>query len=301
MSCDGQTWGTTYHIVYQSERQLDDSIRAEMCGIDETLSMFNPSSEVSRINRGELDTAGVHFTTVFGISRRVWSLSGGRYDVTVAPLCDLWGFGVDSAGSAPGDGEIAAALHAVGLGDCALSADGAVMRKNDATRFDFSSVAKGYGVDCIARMFGRNGVSRYMIEIGGEVRVKGLSPKNRPWRIQIDAPVSDLTHTRFEVLELGPDETSVATSGNYRNFRYDDNGRAYGHTLSPLTGRPALSDVLSATVVARDCALADALATACMTMDASEAVDMLSAAGVQGMFIVSAPDSTFVRVATPGF
>ncbi len=301
LSCDGETWGTTYHIVYASERPLDDSVLASMRLVDETLSMFNNGSTVSKINRGELDVADAHFRTVFEISRRVWELSDGRYDPTVAPLCDLWGFGTAEPESQPSEADVDAALGAVGLGECSVGSDGKVVRKSADTRFDFSSVAKGYGVDCIAEMFDRNGVNRYMIEIGGEIRVKGLSPRGRQWRIQVDAPVGGIAHRRFGILQLGPENMAVATSGNYRNFRYDAEGKPYGHTLSPLTGYPAISEVLSATVLATDCALADALATACMTMGKGEALDMLSESGAEGLLIVAAPDSGFVSVQTGGF
>ena len=146
LSCDGETWGTTYHIVYASERPLDDSVLASMRLIDETLSMFNNGSTVSKINRGEIDVADTHFRTVFEISRRVWELSDGRYDPTVAPLCDLWGFGTAEPESQPSDDDIEEALCAVGLGECSVGSDGKVVRKSADTRFDFSSVAKGYGV-----------------------------------------------------------------------------------------------------------------------------------------------------------
>ncbi|GFI12783.1 FAD:protein FMN transferase [Muribaculaceae bacterium] len=263
--------------------------------------MFNNGSTVSKINRGEIDVADTHFRTVFEISRRVWELSDGRYDPTVAPLCDLWGFGTAEPESQPSDDDIEEALCAVGLGECSVGSDGKVVRKSADTSFDFSSVAKGYGVDCIAEMFDRNGVDRYMIEIGGEVRVRGLSPRGRQWRIQVDAPVGGIAHSRFGILQLGPENMAVATSGNYRNFRYDVEGKPYGHTLSPLTGRPAISEVLSATVLAPDCALADALATACMTMGKGEALDMLSEVGAEGLLIVAAPDFGFVSVQTDGF
>lgn len=274
---DGQTWGTTYHIVYESARNLEDSVRAEMQGVDASLSKYNAASEVSLVNSGESDRVGEMFAEVFDISLRVNRLSGGLYDPTVGPVCELWGFGRKDFDSIPGDEAIASALATVGISDCSI-AGGRIRKKAAGTEFDFSSVAKGYGIERIARMLRRNGVENYMVEIGGEIAAAGHSPKGKAWRIQLDAPFAASDpgnlHTRLEILELGPEATAVATSGNYRNYR-QHSGRTFGHTISPLSGRPVESELLSATVIADDCGLADALATACMacpTVGEAEAI-----------------------------
>ena len=181
------------------------------------------------------------------------------YDPTVGPLCELWGFGKSDFHEAPSDSAIAAVLESVGIQECRIDSAGRVIKKTSGTLFDFSSVAKGYGIDCIGRMFDRNGVQDYMIEIGGEVLVSGVNPKGLPWHIQIDSPSGGLSHEPFEVRELGPEKTALATSGNYRNYRTDCTGTTFGHIISPVTGRPAATSVLSVTVEAPQCALADAL------------------------------------------
>lgn len=286
----GETWGTSYHIVYKGGENLADSARAIMAMIDNELSLFNSESTVSRINDCRSDIAGDAFTDVLDISCHVCSISGGVYDPTVGPLCELWGFGKSDFHEAPSDSAIAAVLESVGIRECRIDSAGRVIKKTSGTRFDFSSVAKGYGIDCIGRMFDRNGVQDYMIEIGGEVLVSGVNPKGLPWHIQIDSPSGGLSHEPFEVRELGPEKTALATSGNYRNYRTDCTGTTFGHIISPVTGRPAATSVLSVTVEAPQCALADALATACMASGSAEAAaDILRKADVQGL-VISAGD-----------
>ena len=293
---DGETWGTSYHIVYASERALDSEIAEELRRIDSELSMFNPASTVSAVNSGELTEATEDFAAVFTLAKRVAELSGGVYDPTVAPLTDLWGFGRKGGEELPADSAVARVLASVGIAECSIDSAGVIHKKSRATEFDFSSIAKGYGIDCIASLLERHGVTDYMVEIGGEVTARGESPRKGPWRIQIDSPASGSGHERLGVLELGPDRMSVASSGNYRRFRTDSSGNIMGHTISPLTGRPVAGRVLAATVRAADCAYADAVATACMAAaDPDSAGVVLRRADVAGMLVVAEGDSLALR------
>ncbi len=297
---DGSAWATTYHIVYSGDRSMDAEIAAVLDSVDRELSMFNPMSTVSRINACATDSVTDAFAEVFEVARRVNLLSGGVYDPTVGPLTELWGFGTGAVDSVPSDDAVAAALSAVGLLDCSIS-DGRVHKKSKATVFDFSSVAKGYGVDCVGRMFDRAGSNDYMIEIGGEVLARGFSPRGRAWRIQIDSPAGGVAHRRMAVLELGPEPKAVASSGNYRNYRSMADGKVYGHTISPVSGRPVAGNIVAVTVVADFCADADALATACMaSCNADSAFAILSRAGAEGAVVLADADTLSVSV-TPGF
>lgn len=287
---NGEAWATTYHIVYSSDTDLADSVKACIELIDRELSMFNPSSALSAVNSGNTDTVDTHFRKVFGCASYVSAISGGRYDPTVAPLVDIWGFGRKEVLAEPSDSAIAAVLASVGIAGCSIDSAGCLSRKSDSTQFDFSSLAKGYGVDCVADMLERNGVSDYMVEIGGEIRVLGHNPRGNKWRIQIDEPTVGAAHTRFTVLELGPEPVAVATSGNYRNYRADSLGRVYGHTISPLDGRPAQTEVLSATVLASTCMFADALATACMAGSVTQAESVLQFAKADALLIMAGED-----------
>ena len=298
---DGQTWGTSYHIVYKSKRSMDDSIASTLAMIDRELSMFNPTSTVSRINAGTLDSASAPFAEVFMLAQKINRFSGGVYDPTVGPRTDLWGFGRKEIESQPTDSAITEALASVGIQDCMIDEYFRISKKSQATVFDFSSIAKGYGVDCVGRVLEAAGIENYMIEIGGEVLAKGFNPKGRPWRIQIDSPTSGFGHERLSVATLGPIKTAMASSGNYRNFRTDASGDVYGHTLSPVTGRPVRGMIPAATVVAGDCATADALATACMAAAVPDsALAILGRAGAQGLIVTIEGDS-LVMLASPKF
>ncbi len=287
---EGETWGTTYRIVYDGPSSLADSVSEQLSIIDSELSMFNPSSVVCAINAGVCDSADTHFRTVFECAQQVNRWSHGRYDCTVAPLVDAWGFGVVKSNATPDSATVAQLLASVGISECSIDSSGTIHRKTAATRFDFSSIAKGYGVDCVAAMLRRNGVADYMVEIGGEVSVAGRNPDGKPWHIQVDAPVAGQGHTRHCVLELGPEQVALASSGNYRNYRVDSAGNVFGHTISPITGYPAATEVLGATVMAQNCMTADACATACMTGTVAQAEECIEAARLSGLIIFA--DST---------
>lgn len=289
----GSVWATTYHISYDADRDLSDSIVAVMKQVENELSMFSPASTVSQINRGENPEIGRMFADVFKLSQRINILSGGAFDPTVGPLTNLWGFGTKNIVSEPTVAEIDSVLATIGIGVCQIR-DGVIIKKHPATMFDFSSVAKGFGVDAVAEMLTRNGCRNYMVEIGGEVAVKGQNPSGKPWHIQIDAPVEDdISHQRLTIIELK--DAAIATSGNYRNFRDTQSGRI-GHTIDPHTGRPVSTSTLSATVIAPDCATADALATACMVMGADSALKMIENLPSTGALLaVSKNDSLIIR------
>lgn len=296
----GAVWATTYHITYSSTHDLGDSIIAVMRQVENELSMFADSSTVSRLNRGEDPDVGPMFRDVFTLSKKINALSSGAFDPTVGPLTDLWGFGrrklPDKA--VPTQAEIDSALRHVGIVDCRLVGN-KIEKKHPSTVFDFSSVAKGYGVDAVAAMLARNGVTDYMVEIGGEISARGVNPRGMTWRIQIDAPVEgDAVHSRMYVLEL--DNAAVATSGNYRNFRNTYSGRV-GHTIDPHSGIPVATTTAAATVIAPDCATADALATACMVLEADKALEMIEKLDrTEALLAVSSGDSLILRM-TSGF
>lgn len=266
----GAAWGTVYHITYRADRDLADSVVAEMRRVELSLSMFDAASTVSRVNAGETDVVDSMFRDVYAVSALVNRLTGGFFDPTVAPLVDLWGFGRRGVPATPSAAEVDSVLRRVGIGRSRL--DGLRLhRVHPDMEFDFSAVAKGYGVDRVAAMLERNGVRDYMVEIGGEVRTAGRNPSGQVWRIAIESPASAMPgDSAMRVIEL--DNAAVATSGNYRNFRGLSADSVIGHTINPLTGYPEARQTVSATVIAPDCALADALATACMLLSPDSAM-----------------------------
>ena len=271
----GFVWGTSYHITYQNDTDLADSIIAVTDQINESLSMFSPTSTVAKINAGVSDSADRHFIAVYQLSKAVNQASNGLFDPTVAPLVDLWGFGRRGGlESVPDSASIDSILQFVGISKTRIDGH-KLIKENPMTEFDFSAIAKGYGVDQVAEMLARNGVENFMVEIGGEIRLAGHNPSGNLWRIQIDAPVVDSAPGDSAMRVLSLTDCAIATSGNYRNHRRVDS-LSYGHTISPLSGYPVQNEVVSATVIAPTCALADALATALMAAPQALADSILS-------------------------
>lgn len=288
----GAVWGTVYTVKYLGDRELGDSVVATMRQVELSLSCFDKASTVSRINAGETDSVDAMFAHVFGESRRLSELTHGAFDPTVAPLVNLWGFGFREYGDnfIPDEAALDSALAMVGIGECGIK-DGRVMRKAQGTQFDFSAIAKGYGVDCVAEMLRRNGVENYMVEIGGEVRAGGVNDRGEEWRIQIDDPTGGADeHRRLCVVPLK--DCAMATSGNYRNFRRLADGTLVAHTISPQTGRPVQTRTLSVTVIAPDCLTADALATGFVALPAEEAMKIAKSLKNVSALFVTAPKTS---------
>lgn len=283
----GIVWATEYNITYQASQSLDDSIIAVARQIERSLSMFDRESTVGRINQRLTDSVDRHFVNVYNIARQVNRASGGLFDPTVAPLVDLWGFGRNGSDTPiPDSAQIARTLRRVGIYRTDIR-DGR-LDNPDSVEFDFSAIAKGYGVDQVAQMLRRNGVQNYLVEIGGEISLAGHSPSGGLWRIQIDAPVPDLSPGAEALTMLELSDCAIATSGNYRNYR-EEGGRKLGHTIDPLSGLPSQSEILSATVIAPECALADALATALMASPLDSAASVLGRFGAGA--ILATPDT----------
>ena len=311
--CEGATWGTTYHITYSSDRILDDSIRAVMSQVEMSLSPFADSSLISRINRGEEVKIDSMISRVFSASQEVNRLSNGAFDPTLAPLINLWGFGYKNGTGDPTKAQIDSALALVGINECRI-ADGLIVKKNPATEFNFSAITKGYGCDLIGEMLRRNGCENYMVEIGGEMALLGKNSRGEDWRVQVDSPVASsdtVLHEQMMVISLT--DKGLATSGNYRNFRDTKKGRV-GHTISATTGQPVTTNTLSVTVIAENCMMADALATACMAMPLNEAKAMIEGIPTaSALFVVDDKSNatatpadttatpTFVTIATSRF
>ena len=287
----GAAWGTGYNVTYKANIDLADSVVAEMKMIEEAVSMFDPESNVSRINAGTTDTLSPICAEIFLRSKRLNALSYGAFDPTVAPLVKVWGFGPGNNGETavePDSSTLKWLLERVGIQECRIDVAGRIVRKHPRTEFDFSAIAKGYGVDRIGDMLRRNGCTDYMVEIGGEVTMAGRNERGELWHVQIDNPVKSGRdgHVRLALLETT--NCSMATSGNYRNYRVLPDGHRVGHTISPITGRPVATNLLSVSVVAPSCMTADALATACMALSVPQATAMLRGQrGVSALLVVS--------------
>ncbi|MCM1504870.1 MAG: FAD:protein FMN transferase [Muribaculum sp.] len=299
---EGVAWNTSFHITYASNVSLDDSIRTLMNTIEMSLSPFNVNSLLSKVNRNESDSIDELIRRVFEKSIWVNKISGSKFDPTLGPLINLWGFGTASITVLPDKGDVDSVMKYVGIADCRLIGEDRIAKKDSLTEFNFSAVAKGYGCDLVSQMLLRNGCKDYMVEVGGEIVVNGLSPRKGPWRVMIDAPIpstDSIIHDGMAVIEV--DSCSLATSGNYRNYRLID-GQMVGHTIDGETGYPANSRILSVTVIAPECIIADGLATACMAMDLDDAFQMIdSLPDTEALFVTMSPDRQWELHPTVGF
>lgn len=260
----GMVFGTVYSIKYQNDKDLQKEIEAELKRVDNSLSTFNRQSVISRINRNEDVKADGMFAEVFSLARRISEETGGAFDITVAPMVNLWGFGF-KGGAAPPAHSIDSLRSIVGYRKVRMEA-GRVVKDDKRTMLDCSAIAKGYGTDVVARFLKARGIENFMVEIGGEVVTSGVSEARVPWRIGVTKPTDDSLSVNNEVQTvLNVTNKAMATSGNYRNFYYK-NGRKYAHTIDPKTGYPVQHNILSATVLADNCATADAYATAFMVL-----------------------------------
>ena len=293
---EGCVWHTTMRVTYGGAAGLEDSVMAVAERVETSLSPFMAQSRISRINRNEDMAVDGYIATVLAESQRVNRLSGGAFDPTVAPLVNLWGFGYEQGVDEPTQAEIDSCRQLVGIADCRIE-DGMMVKKSAGTQFNFSAITKGFGIDRIAEMLRGQGVENYMVEIGGEIALRGVNARGEKWHIQIDAPTSGVAdHDRLWVVALS--DCCVATSGNYRNYRDTSRGRV-GHTISPTTGMPVMGKVLSATVIAPTTMTADALATSLMAMDAAAGLAMIeNEPGAEALLVVDADGEN--RVLTTG-
>ena len=270
---DGSMLGTTYHIIAQTERSEMD-IFGEMQRINEeaiaSMSIFTPTSLLSRINSNEVDEVDIHIARNIEIAAKVNALTP-RYDITVKPLVDAYGFAAKNREAKP---NIDSLIQFVGFSKFRLE-NRRIVKEDPRLQLDLNSVAKGYVVDLIAEWLDKQACENYIVEVGGEIRAKGLNSKGIAWRVGVDTPFDNNNtpgaHQQRVVQISG---SALATSGNYRRFYYNAEGERISHTLNPQTGHSHTTTLLSATVIAPRCATADALATAFMASDEADAIAM---------------------------
>lgn len=288
----GLIFGTVYSMTYQYPENLKIEIEEELKRFDASLSPFNNSSVISKVNRNEDIVTDTLFQNVFNQSMKISAETNGAFDITIAALANAWGFGFKK-GEWPTEHMIDSLKALTNYQKVSLK-EGKVIKEDPRIMISCSAIAKGYAVDVLAQFLQRKGIQNYMVDIGGELALKGINPKKESWRIGINKPIDDsLSVSRELQMVLQLTDRGVATSGNYRNYYYKD-GKKYAHTIDPRTGYPVQHSILSATVVAQDCMTADALATAFMVMGQEEAETFANANPTIGAcFIYSDEDGKF--------
>jgi len=310
LQLSGKTMGTTYHIKVVTgwltsgadlQRQIDDRLAA----INKSMSTYDPTSEISRFNA--ITTANEPFSPsadlleVLRVAAELHRLTDGAWDGTLDPLVNLWGFGrKGTVSTVPDEREIRQALAQVGFDRIVMEPSGTLSKMDPGVTLDLASIAKGFGVDAIARLLGDNGFAHFLVEIGGEVYARGRRKDGNTWRVGINRP--DKQAAFNDVYRAVPlMDRAMATSGDYRIFFQIDN-QTYGHILDPRTGRPVTNGVVSATVVAANCTVADGLATALMVMGPEEGVALVNRlASVECFIVVRQPDGSLVDHPSNGF
>lgn len=270
----GLIFGTSYNLKYQCDSNLVKGIEEELKRVDNSLSTFNEKSIITAVNQNKEVVLNDMFLSVYKKAMEVSENTDGAFDITVAPLVNAWGFGFKN-GINPEKAQVDSLLQIVGYKKVELKGD-RVVKQDPRIMLDCSAIAKGFGVDVIANYLSNLGVKNFMIEIGGEIVTSGINEQRLPWKIGVTKPTDDpLGGAGGELMTvMNVTDKAMATSGNYRNFYYKG-GKKYAHTIDPKTGYPVQHSLLSATVIARDCATADAYATSFMVMGLEKAKKFL--------------------------
>ncbi len=268
---DGTMLGTTYHIVAEtnlSNKQIFEEMQRINSEANASMSIFNPQSLLSRINSNQTDSVDTHIARNIELASKINALTP-RYDITVKPLVDAYGFAAKNREAKP---NIDSLVQFVGFSKFRLE-DGRIIKSDSRLQLDLNSIAKGYVVDLIAEWLNSQGCENYIVEVGGEICAKGVNAKGIAWRVGVDTPFeNNQTPGLHQQKVVQISGSALATSGNYRRFYYNEQGERISHTLNPQTGHSQTTSLLSATVIAPRCATADALATAFMASDERDAI-----------------------------
>ena len=295
----GNIFGTVYHIkvrTSQKDASLHDKIKAELALINAQMSVFETDSEVSQINRAPRNrkiNLSENMSYLLRQAQTVYRQSEGAFDPTISPLIDAWGFGPDKQAKIPTRKQIKKILQYTGFNKLRFDKSYKTIRKDDERiSLNLSAIAKGYGVDKIAELLEYSGYRNYVVEIGGEIRVSGFrDDKGTMWTVGISEPAEKGANA----MVLDMTNRSVATSGDYRNYRTDENGKRYSHTISPQTGLPVYDKLASVTVFTKHCIDADAYATAMMSMGYDKALAFADKHKIAAIFFIHTEEGGFTK------
>ncbi|MEM8594882.1 MAG: FAD:protein FMN transferase [Pseudomonadota bacterium] len=309
MRIEGATMGTTYRVVaLDASKRLGQAevmaaIDTALAEVNRQMSNWDPDSEISRFNTQE-STAPVPISSglaeVMAAAETVSAASQGRFDTTMGPVIELWGFGARGGSTLPTETDIAAARARAGHANTIRLSDGTLQKLQPEAQVYLAAIGKGYGADHVARALEGLGIDDYMVDIGGDLRVAGRNPDGLPWQIGIETPAVE----RIDVMQVvGVSNLGLASSGDYRNF-FVHEGQRYSHLIDPRTGRPVTHNTASATVIAENAMLADAWATAMHIMGREDGLALAEELDLAVLFAErdhSATGSGFVTSASPAF
>jgi thiamine biosynthesis lipoprotein len=298
----GYTQGTTYSIRYMSVDAVDfqSDIDSVLRAVDNSMSTYMEKSLISKINKNESFQTDSLFLRVFNTAIQIAMETDGAFDPTIAPIVNYWGFGFEEIQNKD-ETKLKQLINAIGYKKITIK-DSLIVKANPYTQLDFNAIAQGFTVDLVGEHLLKKGIHNYMIEIGGELKCKGLNADNELWRIGIDKPSENIQEARFQAI-IEVKNKSVASSGNYRKFKVDEEtGMKYAHTINPKTGRPVQTNLLGVTIITESCMRADAIATACMVMGLEKSKSYLEKyPEIDALFIYSDPKGKWLQYQTEGF
>lgn len=300
----GFTQGTTYFISYRSKagKNFHTEVKKVLGIVDSTLNTYVPFSEASKFNTNDSTfTYNPHFNFVLKAALKVAAESGGKFDPTLGIITQAWGFQAEKASSVTPK-LVDSLMNCVGYNKISFDSLNRAVKADSCLLLDFNAIAQGYTVDLIAKALEEKGVEHYMIEVGGEVKARGLNSNNEFWRIGVDKPVEQRDASHLQAI-ISLDNQALATSGNYRKFKVDSlTGMKYSHSINALTGYPETNNLLSVSIIHESCMYADAYATACMLMGLEKAMDFVKRRpDIQAYFIYSDHKGDWKTWKTDGF
>lgn len=288
----GNIFGTTYTIQFEapkSEIDFQEQFDKLFYIVNKSMSTYQANSIISKINRDEEVSIDSHFRKVFDASKEIYVATNGAFDPTIGVMVNAWDFGSDNGIENLDKKTIDSLMLTVGFDKVTREGD-KIIKQHKGTIIDFSAIAKGYGVDVIANFLDTQNVESYLVEIGGEIRTKGFNTSSgNPWKIGVENPNFDGTQSVMKAISLT--DEAMATSGTYRKFKVDENGNKYAHIIDPKTGYSSKNNVLSVSVIAKECMIADAYATALMTMSVDDIKDFVEEHPELKVFIIFENDN----------
>ncbi|WCO01073.1 FAD:protein FMN transferase [Psychroserpens ponticola] len=279
----GPVFGTSYSVIYNSEINYEKQFDSLFAIVNQSMSTYIPNSDISKLNRNEAVVMDKHFENVFLASKKIHEATDGAFDPTIGDVVNAWSFGADKSKFLTDSTTIDSLMRFVGFDKVALKDN--KVDKQSGTYIEFNAIAKGYGVDVIANFLEDKNINDYLVEIGGEIRASGMNiEKKSPWRVGLDEPRFDGEQSVLKGISLT--NVGMATSGTYRKFKTDDNGNRYAHIINTKTGYPSKTNILSVSVIAKDCMTADAYATAFQAMGIENVTEFLKSHPELKVFLI---------------
>lgn len=295
----GEVFGTSYSVIYNSKVNYTKQFDSLFAIINQSMSTYIPDSDISKLNRNESQSVDAHFATVFKTSKSIYKATQGAFDPTIGVVVNAWDFGPQGTIQQLDSLKIDSLMTFVGFDKVTLTDQ--EIKKPTGTFIDFNAIAKGYGVDVIGTFLEAQGIQNYLVEIGGEIRCRGINiEKQALWKVGVEMPHFDGTQSIIEAIALK--DAAMATSGTYRKFKVDEQGNRYSHIIDPHTGYPSKTNLLSISVIAENCMVADAYATAFKAMGITKLKAFLKSHPELKVFLVFESDNkTLETLSLNGF